>query len=357
VGFTQTGFACEVGAAVFIGGAFVGSGEVAWVGWRCWDKGGEGFFVDYKKNYNRYGDKEQNYGEPTHFSFILSKRKMQFNDSNPLDDTLRKIFQNPGDTAKNIALLPIETLEGIASPAGLEYLAEITGFQLSLKVLEYSFLRGMVLFKPVLVEMAAEMAAKQGAVMANSAILGAVIERGVADGIASEFYGSVARLATKTMGVVGSVFNYVQIISMFIDTIDPEGYNKMFDAKMMSDYQTFFNEHFMKLYFSSVRSPTKEYTADNLIMNEQNSTADDYKKIALYAQEYLLTLKYNSEGDFITWDAPVAPLKESDFDKWIDKMADSLSNKNVVVGGWIKQHYVVIVIVVIISILIFLFVL
>ena len=205
----------------------------------------------------------------------------------------------------------------------------------------------------------AEMAAKEGVAITNTAIVSDIIKEGVEASVGR----MIAMESWKFIGgAADSIFNLamlIQLLGMVLDMWDPCEYGKMMDAEMMKKVSDSFNELFSNALgigtigpdefgrYYKIKSWPMEYFMDNIIQEEK---PDVYKaKSVKYQLEYFKAMTYNSNGLPVSFPKKGTLINPSELDKalvhLVEGVAARAANDNVDVENYLEQNWEYIIIV------------
>ncbi len=196
----------------------------------------------------------------------------------------------------------------------------------------------------------------------NSSVISGVLADAVAESTASTTAKTIFALASESIEFVAVVYEIVQMLGMFVDLVDPEGYNQMLDNTMISKIKDTFDIQMNNNYlsnFGSHRVPveflTDIYLNSKDVQNKITLSDNDLILRTTYVDEYLHSLKVNSVGEEIIYPDPSTdpstPVTTSDVVKLLDDLSLALADENIVVAAWIKKHWIIVIVIVILIVI------
>lgn len=231
--------------------------------------------------------------------------------------------------------LPKAMLDMLTSPQFYEFMAFEMGIQITQRLLRTAIAKSLqaVAEDAFVTKMIEEGAAKLGAGFANSEILMAVIERMLTEEMLGEFAAAMVEMMVNSIDLVFAIITIIQFIGMFLDMVDPNGYNSMLDPDMLEKLRKTFDLQVGTMLLGySVNWPLI-YTADSLLA--QISDPARIRKLSLtHSSEYLMALTVNSNGVKIIHNLPTHVYKMDD----LGELLLQVTNCNATVAQWIRTH-------------------
>lgn len=269
-------------------------------------------------------------------SKLIPSGRDWINDLNNLAKNSEEMF---GNLPSSLALM-------MTSKSGREFL----GFQLGIEFTEWAIKNQMseliTANTEYLASIAADMAAESGTAVATASIVGAISERALMEVTLLETVNKMAKMLSDAVDEAASIMAILQMVGMFLDAVDPDGYNQELDPDMIeSIQQTFDNAVSSQLLNNHNRLPL-EYYAEYLLMDVKRTDDEikaDTAKSAKYYQEYLTSLTVNAFGEVITWDLGNDLAPTLDKEGFLNLSSLVLANSNTVVAAWIRNHWLVLI--------------
>lgn len=240
--------------------------------------------------------------------------------------------QNASDAVAN---LPQALMAMLTEPMTYELIAMDLGVHLTADIMRGALANAIAsVAEDEIINASLEASGRLGSMFVNSQLLTAIIERTIQKELVSSVTATLFKVMAESVDDLMALITMLQILGVFLDVIDPDGYNKMLDAEMLETIRVTFDSQLSGSILEGLYLWPIEYRLDYLL--QATTDSDTYTKNSLaYTQEYLLALKVNSEGQKIDWNpAGVMPYKYDDLGKILSK----LSNGNVNVAQWIRTH-------------------
>lgn len=283
-----------------------------------------------------------------------------------IDSDWNKLIKKAGATAEEI---PVAMLNSIFSPQGLEMIGIFEGVKITSKVAINGLLRGIARgVGPEVMEAASALAAEEGAMYVNNAILQTVVGIAVQEAVEAEMAYRALTLAIDLGTELLAGLAAVQMLSMIIDIWDPAGYSKELNADSLSTMVTSYNYAFASQYLNDDSSgyvdefgnsepaniwPVEFYADMDREFQQINKDKYNYK-FWTYSVEYTKNLKINSNGELIIWPKAGNVLDNNWFTKFSKNYSIVLADKNTVVANFIDRYLIILMVIIVIIIIILL---
>lgn len=220
---------------------------------------------------------------------------------------------------ENLSHLPENLIMAILSPEGLEMIGLTLGIELTGTVALNAMLRAIAagVGKEVM-ESAAAMAAKEGAVWINNVILTTVVANAVKEGTVAALAFRLTRTLASAASVVATALAIVGLLGMILDVWDPEGYGQEINAEAMSQLSRQFDLAFQSAFMQqvpvgqdvfgrpvyptewpieyNVPPPPDDEAPRRGLRTERARLRDQSAMLWPYIVAYLDALEYNSDG-------------------------------------------------------------
>lgn len=304
---------------------------------------------------------------PSDFANLTDEQKKKF------DEICKSIEKGKGEkrgwnVLKNLSistaqLIP-EMIAGIFTPEGMKMLGIFMGVELGGNIALNFMYRGIAKsIGPQVMQTAAELAAKENALIINNAILSSTLAKATEKTLISKAAFNLTRYIAQSLSKAVGIAMQIQFVGAVLDAWDPSGYNKVMNAKTINDFNKTYNQVFMNKFlqnnvigFDANGNPVYDlswpvqFYVDNIISSKKEDYYSD--KVLLYSLEYLNNLEFNSNGEKIDRSLDKKLITVNDFRNALNPYAQMFANQNTVVAGWLEKYWPILFVILLIVLII-----
>ena len=151
-------------------------------------------------------------------------------------------------------------------------------------------------------EAAGVLAAKEGAIWVNNAILTTVLAGAVKEGSMAAIAFRLTKMLSTAVSRFANILAVIQLLGMILDAWDPVGYGQELTAETLQHLVDEFNRTFQATFMNQVPIGSDEFgkpiypdawPIEYIVPPDQESEDEN---LWLYIVEYLDNLKFNSDG-------------------------------------------------------------
>ncbi len=270
--------------------------------------------------------------------------------------------------AISLVSLPYDLFRALLTPEGVKYIAEFEGLQMGYSLFKISV--GVVVARTVnsgaiesiSASLTEYLAGKAGQSFINCAAIQGMISTAIMESEATALAKQIASLTLESLDVAGTIFMIVNLIGMFLDIIDPQGYNQYISQDMIDKLQATFDTEVNNAYLggsATYQLPVEYYVdssyfVNSILFNRDSGSNDivmshdDQLRLSQYNADYLCELLVNSRGETIRWpDSAVDNTKHLTSHQisgvW-DQSTFALAHGNITVYEFISKYWYIVLI-------------
>lgn len=293
---------------------------------------------------------------PINYTYLPPQTRKYYDHICQLRNTINKDWE---EQLKKLGIaitsFPGEFIMSIFTPSGLEMMSIFMGIDLSSKLALNGILRGIARgVSADVMDLATELAAEEGALFVNNAILTTVLADSVEEGTLAATAFMITTTIAESISTIISIITIVQILGSIIDSWDPEGFGNELNAETLDIINREFDNEFISHFLSVVTvgndrfgrpehltSWPVTYHIDSLLAQ---SGKKNQTKLFDYVFEYLSALKFNSNGEPLFPRQKGGELINPNLEKHADQISLLISNQNTVVAKWVRNNFLIIII-------------